>query len=218
MRRLWRWLGVLAVVLLFATAAAAALPHFAFELHAPHTAKKSAATLDKSLERAVDASLAKTKIDTTEGAMDFALAATDKLLHFNREHATSLSFEAAEREGNCAEYAHLFAKVFERAAQKNKLGARAFVVHSDKAQMFGQKMPFKGFEEHDWVLVVEGTGDEARRFYVDPAMHDAGLGWDIAANVRGAVKMPDERATASSPPAVKKASPHPWAASGSSAR
>lgn len=190
MGRLWRWLGVLAVVLLFATAAGAALPHFAFELLPPHTAKRSGATLDKALERAVEASLAKANLENVEGAMDFSLAATDKLLRFGLEHQTSMSFAAAEREGNCIEYAHLFAKVFERAAQKSKLDARAFVVHSGKAQVLGHKLPWKGFEDHDWVLIQQGTGDEARRFYVDPTMHDAGLGWDISANVHGTVKLP----------------------------
>jgi hypothetical protein len=190
MGRLWRWLGVLAVILLFATAAGAALPHFAFELLAPHTAKKSAATLDKSLDRAVEASLAKASIDSVESAMDFTLAATDKLLRFGLEHQTSMTFPAAEREGNCIEYAHLFARVFERAAARGKINARAYVVHSAKAQLLGHKVPFRGFDDHDWVLIQEGSGDEARRWYVDPTMHDAGLGWDISANVRGTVKLP----------------------------
>ncbi len=190
MRRLWRWLGVLAVVMLFATAAGAALPHFAFQLLPPHTAKRSTAALEKPLERAVDASVSKAAIDSVEGAMDFSLAASDKLLHFGLDHPTSLSFAAAEREGNCIEYANLFARVFDKAAAAGKLDARAYVVHSARAELFGRKVPLPGWEDHDWVLIQDGSGDEARRLYVDPTMHDAGLGWDVSANVRGAVKLP----------------------------
>jgi hypothetical protein len=190
MRRLWRLVGVLAVVLLFATAAAAAIPRFAFELLPPHTAKRSAAVLEKPLERAVDASLAKSEPDSVEGAMDVALSVSDRILRFGLAHTTSLSFAAAEREGNCIEYAHLFARVFDRAAARAKLDARAYVVHSGKAVVLGHKLPFRGFEDHDWVLIQQGSGDDARRWYVDPTMHDAGLGWDISASVRGAVKLP----------------------------
>jgi hypothetical protein len=190
MRRLWRWLGVLAVVLLFATVAGAALPRFAFQLLAPHTARRSGAALDKALDRAVEASLAKAPLDSVEGAMDFSLAASDKLLRFGLGHPQSLSFAAAEREGNCVEYAHLFARIFDRAAQRGRLDARAWVVHSARAELLGRKVPFPGWEDHDWVLIQQGTGEDARRWYVDPTMHDAGLGWDISANVRGTVKVP----------------------------
>jgi hypothetical protein len=190
MRRLWRWLGVLAVVLLFATAAGAALPHFAFQLLPPHAAKRSTAALDKPLDRAVEASLAKAEIDSVESAMDFSLGASDKLLHFGLEHPTSLSFAAAEREGNCVEYAHLFARVFDKAAAHAKLDARAYVVHSGKAEVLGRKVPFRGFEDHDWVLIQQGSGEDAQRWFVDPTLHDAGLGWDVSSNVRGAVKVP----------------------------
>jgi hypothetical protein len=199
MRRLWRGLGVLAVVLLFATAAGAALPHFAFQLLAPHTARRPAAVLDKALDRAVEASLAKASVDSVESAMDFSLAASDKLLYFGLGHAASMAFSAAEREGNCIEYAHLFARVFEKAARHAQLDARAYVVHSARAELFGHKVPFPGWDNHDWVLIQQGPrqgpgpqgpGDAARRWYVDPTLHDAGLGWDISSNVRGVVKLP----------------------------
>lgn len=187
MRRVWRWIGVLTVVLLFATAAAAALPHFAVEFLPPHSVKRSAAVLDKPLERAVDTALAKTEIKSVEEAMDFALSASDKLLRFGLEHPTSMSFTAAEREGNCIEYANLFARVFDKAAAKGGLSARAYAVHSAKAQLFGRAVPMRGWDDHDWVLIQDGSGAEARRWYVDPTLHDAGLGWDVSANVRGPV-------------------------------
>jgi hypothetical protein len=190
MARAWRWLGVIGAILLFATAAGAAIPHFAFRLLSPHTAKRSTAALDQALARAVGASLSKASLESTEGAIDFALGASDKLLHFGLAHPTSLSFKAAEREGNCIEYAHLFARVFDMAAAKAKLDARAYVVHSARAELFGRAVPMRGWENHDWVLVQEGTGPDARRFFVDPTLNDAGLGWDISANVEGTVSVP----------------------------
>src|SRR4051812_17719539 len=190
MRRVWRGFGVLAIILLFATAAGAALPRYAFEFLPPHAAKRSAAVLDDGLGKAVDAGLARTEITSVEGAMDFSLSVSDKLFHFGLEHPTSLAFVAAEREGNCIEYAHLFAKVFDKAAARGGLAARAYVVHSARAQVFGRAVPMRGWEDHDWVLIQEGTGEEARRWFVDPTLHDFGLGWDISPNVRGPIKIP----------------------------
>jgi hypothetical protein len=204
MRRLWRGLGVLAVILLFATAAGAALPRFAIQLLPTHAVRRSAATLDKALDRAVDTSLSKASIDSVEAAMDFSLSASDRLLHFGLHHPQSLTFSAAEREGNCVEYAHLFARVFDKAAQHAGLDARAYVVHS-RAEVFSRKVPLPGWEDHDWVLIQDGSGDEARRLYVDPTMHDAGLGWDVSANVRGAVKLPAEPPVKASSPAAPAA-------------
>lgn len=190
MRRLWRGLGVLAVILLFATAAGAALPHYAFEFLPPHTARRSTAILGEDLKRAIDASLKEASVSTVDGARDFALSSTDKILHFGLDHTTTMAFGAVEREGNCIEYANLFAKVFDRIAEKTGLAARAYAVHSGRAQVFGTTLPFRGFGDHDWVLIQEGTGDEAVRSHVDPTLHDAGVGWDISSNVKGTIKLP----------------------------
>jgi len=192
MRRLWRWLWISAALLLLATGAAAALPRFGIELHSPHAAQRSAAKLDAQLTRAVEAGLDRASITSVEQARDFALAVTDKLLHFGVEHATRMSFDTSEREANCIEYAHLFARVFDMAAAHAKLPAKAYTVHSDKARVFGWKVPMRGWDEHDWALIEDrsvGTG-EARRLYIDPTLHDAGLGWDVSANVRGEIKLP----------------------------
>lgn len=213
MRRVWRFIGVLAVVLLFATAAAAAIPHYALELLAPHTVKRSAAVLDKPLEKALDAAIEKTEIASVDDAMNFSLSATDKLLHFGLEHPTSMSFSGADREGNCIEYAHLFAHVFDRVASKSGLSARAFAVHSAKARVFGRALPMRGWDDHDWVLIQDGTGAEASRWFVDPTFNDMGLGWDISANVRGPISADvkaqpreDKRRDPAPPSAAKKKS------------
>ncbi|MFO0754855.1 MAG: hypothetical protein U0359_00065 [Byssovorax sp.] len=192
MSRVGRWIWITIALLLVATAAGAALPHFAFELQAPHAARRSQAVLDDALRIAIDAGLQKNPPQSTDQAVDFSLAVTDKIFHFGLEHPTSLRFAAAEREGNCVEYAHLFAKVFERAALAGHISARAFVVHSDKARLFGQKVPMKGWENHDWVLIEDRSGDDKapRRLYVDPTLHDTGLGWDIESNVKGTITLP----------------------------
>ena len=93
--------------------------------------------------------------------LDFSLSVSDKLLHFGLHHQTSRSFAAAEREGNCIEYAELFAKVFEKAAQKGGLKARVFVVHSDKARVFGQKMPSTSSDSAAAVAVADEVASEA---------------------------------------------------------
>jgi hypothetical protein len=191
MRRLGRWIWITLAILLCATAAAAALPHFAVELYAPHTARRSRATLEDGLKRAVDAGLLSASPATATEALDYSLSVTDKLLYFGLSHPTRLSFVAAAREANCIEYAELFAHVFDRAAQKARLKARAYVIHSDKARVFGQTLPFRGWEDHDWVLIEDRTGPgDVRRLYVDPSLHDAGLGWDISSNVKGEIRLP----------------------------
>ncbi len=191
MRRLARWLSVTLVILLFATAAAAALPHYGLELHAPHAARRSTATLDEPLRKAIDSNLERAKPASVDEALDFALSVTDRVLHFGLEHMTRLSFTTEEREANCIEYAQLFGRVFDRAAAKGGHKARAYVVHSDDARVFGQRVPLRGFDDHDWVLIEDRSEPgEARRLYVDPTLHDAGLGWDIAAAVKGEVRLP----------------------------
>jgi hypothetical protein len=58
------------------------------------------------------------------------------------------------------------------------LPARSRVAHSGRARVFGRALPFRGFADHDWVLIA-GTDP----LYVDPAFADAWLGWDISRNV-----------------------------------
>jgi hypothetical protein len=97
------------------------------------------------------------------------------------------TFSAPEREGNCVEYAHYFGWAFEQAAHAAGLRARAYVVRSD-ATVFGRHLPIRGLADHDWVLVVDPA--TRRRWHVDPSFGDASLGWDIAARVRGPVRLP----------------------------
>lgn len=157
---------------------------------APHAARASAATLAPALERALEQAPAP---KDAKSALDAALAFTASRLHFGLAHATSLAFDAQEREGNCVEYAHLFALAFDRLASRAHLTARAWVVHSADARLAGVVLPGRGMGEHDWALVVEPTPTGEVRRFVDPTFHDMGLPWDIAASVHGAVTLPPRR-------------------------
>jgi hypothetical protein len=143
-----------------------------------------------ALARRVDTELSAAAPSSVDAALLVALDATGRRLHFGLQHATSLSFDDAEREGNCIEYAHLFAAIFEKAARRAHLDAHAFVVHSDDARVLGERLPARGLGDHDWSLVVLPTADGDRRLFVDPTLYDAGLDWNVEAAVTGTVATP----------------------------
>ena len=153
----------------------------------PHVTRLPAARLDDELSLSVDGAINEAKGASVDELVRFALGVTGARLRFGLEHKTSLEFGVKEREGNCIEYAHLFATVFNRAAERKKVAARAYVVHSD-ARVLGRKLSGRGFGDHDWVIVVPTAG-EGRRF-VDPTFYDFGLDWDISRSVSGEVRAP----------------------------
>jgi hypothetical protein len=193
MRGIVRLFWISAALLLVAVAAGAVLPHYAVELQGPHLVRRSQASLDEDFGRLIETALDRSKPDNVDAALDFSLSATDKFLHFGLSHPTSHSFTTTPREGNCIEYAELFARIFERAVKGAHIDAKVVVVHSTKARLFGLKVPLRGWDDHDWVLIEDrsaGPKEEVRRLYVDPTLHDFGLGWDIESNVKGAVTLP----------------------------
>jgi hypothetical protein len=119
----------------------------------------------------------------------WALRETGRHLHFGLEHTTSFAFDGTEREGNCLEYAHLFARLFNDAAKARQVNAMAFAVHSSGATLLGYRIPLPALQDHDWVLIVErdADGNERRRYHVDPSFYDAGLDWNIERAVQGNV-------------------------------
>ena len=177
--------GLIAGVLLVGPAARADVP---VTFQAPHVARLPAASMDEALARSVDERIKVATITATPELLRFALDVAAADLHFGLSHPTSLRFGTTEREGNCIEYAHLFATVFNRAAASKRVAARAWVVHSD-ARVLGQKLPMRGLDDHDWVLVVPSDPKE-KRLFVDPTFYDFGLDWDITSKVSGVVKIP----------------------------
>lgn len=154
----------------------------------PHAVRAPAAKLDEDFARVVDRRIDETGIASTDQLLRLSLSMAGARLHFGLDHETTLQFGLKEREGNCIEYAHLFAIVFNRAADRKHVPARAYVVRSD-ARVLGRRMPWRGFADHDWVLVVPAAPGE-QRFFVDPTLYDLGLDWDISGSVSGEDRLP----------------------------
>ena len=153
--------------------------------HPPHIVRAPTAAVDLARTREVDAQAREAKIATPDDLVAFALGVTGRALHFGLAHRTRLSFDTTEREGNCVEYAELFAWIVNR--EHGDVDARAWVVRSD-AELLGETPRDPAWKDHDWVLVVVRTPAGARRLFVDPTLYDMGLGWDISRAVRGDVR------------------------------
>jgi hypothetical protein len=177
-------IGALAGSLLFARRSLADLVTF----QPPHSARAAAATLEQDFARSIDKRLEAADVTSVDQLLRVSLDITDADLRFGLAHKTTLRFGIEEREGNCVEYAHLFATVFNRGAERKHLAARAYVVRSD-ARVLGQKLASPAFVDHDWVLIVPNVAG-AKRSFVDPTFHDLGLGWDITRSVSGDVRTP----------------------------
>ncbi|HVH43354.1 MAG TPA: hypothetical protein VM925_13460 [Labilithrix sp.] len=152
--------------------------------HSPHVVRVPGAVIDSALAERLDAEARAATLATPGELVTFALRSTAKELHFGLSHHTRLWFDGVEREGNCVEYAALFASIINR--EHGSVDAHAWVVRSD-ASILGQTVPHRAWKDHDWVLVVV-NGNE--RMYVDPTLYDMGLGWDISRAVRGTVPVP----------------------------
>lgn len=150
-----------------------------------HQVRAPAAVLDAATLADVDAATPGAGADA-DALVRAMLRVTGRRLHFGLDHRTSMAFAADEREGNCVEYAHLFAAGFNRMASRRGVAARAWVVRS-QARLFGGRVPMRAWGDHDWVLVALADG---RRLHVDPSFDDTGLGHDVTANVRGTVNPP----------------------------
>lgn len=157
-------------------------------LAGPHAVGPSLARFDAALDAAVRFQIEAEKPRTVEDAMQLSLKLTGDHLHFGLGHPTQFAFGATRRSGNCIEYAHLFARIFDMAAMRGKIAAKAYVVHSARAEVFGRMLPLPGLRDHDWVVIVDDV--DKRKWFVDPTFDDAWLGWDLATNVQGDVRTP----------------------------
>ncbi len=157
---------------------------------APHEILPTPAGLTGRAGADLDRALAERSPRDRTAAVAFALDYTARRLRFGLGHPTSLDFSRVPRQGNCVEYAYLFAAAFNAAAARAHLTARAFRVHSDAARVFGMALPLRGWTDHDWTLVVDPA--DGTRLYLDPTLYDAWLGPWAATNVRdkGAIRLP----------------------------
>jgi hypothetical protein len=149
---------------------------------APHAVRVPIAVLDPAFGQRIDGEASRAKIVTADDLVTFSLRATASALHFGLGHATRLSFDGADREGNCVEYAELFGSIVNR--EHGSQDVHAWVVRSD-ARIMGKAVPNPAWRDHDWVLVLVHTPQGPRRLYVDPTLYDMGMGWDISSAVVG---------------------------------
>jgi hypothetical protein len=148
----------------------------------PHRRSRPSAIPSRDLQERIDQEVHQAAAANVADAIATALAIVGEHLRFGLNHPTSLSFDRP-RAGNCVEYAHLFGTVFEQIAARAGLAARAQVVRSYDARIFGLRLPFRSWRDHDWVLIDGGAGFGRR--YIDPAFADALLGADLGSNVKG---------------------------------
>lgn len=153
----------------------------------PHVVQGSLARFDAPLDAAIRYQIEAEKLQTVEEALRFSLKITGNQLRFGLGHPTKYAFGAETRSANCIEYAHLFVRIFDMAATRHKIKAKAYVVHSTRAEVFQRSLPFPGLRDHDWVLIVDNV--DKRRWFVDPSFDDVGLGWDLETNVVGDVRV-----------------------------
>jgi hypothetical protein len=152
----------------------------------PHIVQPSLARFDSSLDAAIRYQIEAEKPQSVDDALRLALKITGNQLRFGLGHPTKFAFGADGRAANCIEYSHLFVKIFEMAASRHKIAAKAHVVHSSRAEVFGYMLPLPGLRDHDWVVIVDNV--DKRKLFVDPTFDDAGLGWDLTTNVVGDVR------------------------------
>lgn len=180
-----RWLVTSCAVTCFASMALArdTIAQTLVTFTAPHAVRPPTARLSSALDAKLDRDAATARTETPAALVQFALRETSTLLRFGLGHRTRTSFDVGEREGNCVEYAELFAAIFDR--ERGHLDGRAWVVRS-QARILGRQATDPAWRDHDWVLVVAA----GRTLFVDPTLYDEGLGWNIAAMVRGDVRPP----------------------------
>jgi hypothetical protein len=133
----------------------------------PHAVRASTATIDPAVCGPLDTQAKAASIAAPDDLVAFALRITASALHFGLAHRTRLSFDGTEREGNCIEYAELFASIVNR--EHGVIDAHAWVVRS-AAVLFGKALPDPAWKDHDWVLVVLRTPAGVERRYVDPTL------------------------------------------------
>ncbi len=159
----------------------------AVSLHAPHRVQPKRALLAQALAKEVQELATRALPTRIEDVIDLSLGITSGKLRFGLDHATSMRFDSAVREGNCVEYAQLFVAALDRISRHASVRTTSWLLRSD-AHALGQGLPWRAWRDHDWALVADPASK--KRWFVDPSFHDVGFGWDVEANVSGKEELP----------------------------
>lgn len=158
---------------------------WSLRLSAPHKVAAPHAVLGRTAAEQLAKAGSQFGDRSVDAAMTEAMRFTGTRLRFGLGHKTSLAFDE-HREGNCVEYANLFGHSFNTIAKLWGLSSQAFVVRSLDVTVWGVRLPFPGWRDHDWVAIR--TGDSVQ--FVDPTFGDSFLGADLTGNVHGQVPVP----------------------------
>ncbi|MBU45361.1 MAG: hypothetical protein CMN76_19270 [Spirochaetaceae bacterium] len=162
----------------------------AFDFSGPHQLHRQRAYIqNQALLQALGSEDSNLDLEETiQASLEFTTGHLEPGLY----HNTSLIF-SDPRPGNCIEYSHLFAQVFNLLATKNGLNHRAYIIRSN-ARFLGMRIPLPGFADHDWVFVGElplDAPNKAARIqeliesdsnmnrYVDAMFYDAFFRWNV---------------------------------------
>jgi hypothetical protein len=166
---------------LFIVASAGVLAaRWSLRLGPPHRLSQPQAFLGTNAAARLETAVRSLNDPSVDSVMAAAMALTSELLRFGLGHATSMRFDE-RRSANCVEYANLFAFAFNKIARDHGIRGEAFVVRSFDARVFGLRLPFRAWRDHDWVAIKTGGGTR----FVDPTFGDALLGADLKRNVVG---------------------------------
>jgi hypothetical protein len=162
--------------------AIAATRVYAIEYRPPHVLLPVPAPLGAPEQRSLDSTLEKENPRDREQVIDFALSFTGRNLFFGMGHSSGFEFpDGSPRAASSVDYTYLFVLVFDAAARRANLPARAYRVRTLDARLFGLEITVGGLGDHDWALIVDPS--DGARFYEDPTFSDVYLGANIERNV-----------------------------------
>jgi hypothetical protein len=162
--------------------ALAATRVYGIEYRPPHVLLPVPAPLGASQQHSLDDTLAKANPHDRDQALEFALSFTGRNLFFGMGHPSGFEFpDGSPRAASSVDYTYLFVLVFNAAARRADLPARAYRVRTLDARLFGLEITVGGLGDHDWALIVDPS--DGARFYEDPTFSDVYLGADIERNV-----------------------------------
>lgn len=175
-RSLGVWPTVMGGFVILAMCAAAPLT-----LAGPHEVSEPRGSIHTDWKRAWKNQLEREPPADVGGLIRLAQVFTNERMWFDLSHRTRLSFGPRARAAHCLEYSHFFARLVQIGSPYLPAGPpiEVRVVRSHAPRVWGWSLPWRGFENHDWVYVTRGR----KRWFWDPSLADAGLEGDLRGSV-----------------------------------